>query len=465
MPKPNLWTTPIVGRDGLVTQPWRLFFQSLETSAGSGVGTGGLFSAFQLIVANPLGSIRSLGDRGQPGYVLHGSTTGYPTWGPVRLGQDVSGNLPVGNLDSGTNASDTTWWRGDGAWQGVGGDPTAQIGFTAVLGTAGTAVRSDGAPALATTLVTPDAESFSLSTASDPGGTTARGGISLVAGDNDTFTGSSLQLEGAGGSASGNAALVAGEGLVLTSAANTTLTVGVDFEVGVGRDVNAAIDRDLYLTAGRDAIFEVTEELQFFTLGNIVFGADNDVSLSATAGVGVSATNGDVEIGSALSEVIIGAGTNVRFLCPDGNFEVTSTTVAITAGDWSFYLNSDAGIESAAGGDIYLTAGAGIALQAPTGMALTGGSFQVLTAGSGIDIAEGTDARMGLATLSGGTVTVATAAVGTNSRIFPVAQNSGSISAPAALEISARVDGTSFDISSADPADDRDVAWLIIDPI
>jgi hypothetical protein len=71
------------------------------------------------------------------------------------------------------------------------------------------------------------------------------------------------------------------------------------------------------------------------------------------------------------------------------------------------------------------------------------------------------NATMGLVTLVGGTATVNTAKVKTNSLIFLTPQTLGTITRPAGLGVTARVDGVSFTIMSQDVTDTSDVAWEI----
>lgn len=86
------------------------------------------------------------------------------------------------------------------------------------------------------------------------------------------------------------------------------------------------------------------------------------------------------------------------------------------------------------------------------------------TAGKGIQIKEGSNARMGTATLVGGTVTVNNTSVTANTRIFLTVQSLGTVTVPTAIAVTARTAATSFTITSADATDTSVVAYQLIEP-
>ncbi len=87
------------------------------------------------------------------------------------------------------------------------------------------------------------------------------------------------------------------------------------------------------------------------------------------------------------------------------------------------------------------------------------------TVGRGFKVKEGSNAKMGVATLVGGTVTVANTSVTATSRIVLTPQTLGTILRPAALGVTARVAGTSFTVMSADATDTSTFTYIITEPV
>lgn len=175
------------------------------------------------------------------------------------------------------------------------------------------------------------------------------------------------------------------------------------------------------------------------------FKASGSTYVALNSGFLHGATNGFVDGGA---NVILRRGPNIG--------ERTGTTdapVDLFANPWAA-----AGNATFAG---YTVVDAGQSNGKWSTYANTADAINIGSAGGGIAIKEGANARMGVATLVAGTVTVANTSVTANTRIATFRQAAGGVLGHLSAT---KVNGTSLTVTSSSNTDTSVVVWVLLEP-
>lgn len=161
---------------------------------------------------------------------------------------------------------------------------------------------------------------------------------------------------------------------------------------------------------------------------------------------------------------------SIRILAADSAGDTVTTITNASQAAARAYTIPDAGADAS----FVMTAGTqsvGGAKTFTSDLTTTTSNVIIGTAGKGVQIKEGSNARMGTSTLTSGTVTVSNTSVTANTRIFLSRYSPGASTALGTLSVGTVVASTSFVIDSRNPTDatvqTNDVSvvhWILVEP-